>query len=330
MPTVPSEIRLTVSQQKAGERLDRLLAAHFSDVSRGLIQRLIAAGDVRVNGAPARPAHRVRAGERITVRTAAFREHAVRKVAPADIPLDILHKDEAVAVVNKPAGLIVHPAGPGETASLVAGLLHRYGALPDTDDPLRPGIVHRLDRDTSGVLVVALTPEAHAHLSHQFRERRVEKRYLAVVRGGPEDDAGEIALALGRDPRVYDRVVVRHLGGRRAVTRYRVLERFDGFALVEARPLTGRTHQIRVHLAAIGCPLVCDGMYGNGGALYRSELKRAPRCRDEAPLIARQALHAERLTFTHPATDAESTFAAPPPADLRGLIEALRNLRPPP
>jgi len=329
MSTVPSEIRLTVSQETAGERLDRLLAAHFSEVSRGLLQRLIAAGDVRVDGAPTRPAHRLRAGEQITVRAAAFRERGERRVRPADIPLDILHEDAAVVVVNKPAGLVVHPARPGESEPLVAGLLHRYDALPETDDPLRPGIVHRLDRDTSGVLVAARTAEACTDLSRQFRERRVEKRYLAVVRGGPCDDTGEVTLALGRDPRVHDRVVVRPLGGRRAVTRYRVLERFDGFALVEARPVTGRTHQIRVHLAAIGCPVVCDGMYGGGGALYRSELRREPRRRGEAPLIARQALHAQRLTFAHPATGLEMTFTAPPPADLRDLIEALCDLRPP-
>ena len=320
---------ITVADAHAGERLDRLLGPLFPDASRGMLQKLIAAGDVLVNGKGAKSAHRVHAGDMVTVRLAALKELAAQEVTPADLPLDILYEDDQIIVVNKPAGLVTHPTRPGESKSLVAALLHHRRELADTGDPLRRGIVHRLDRDTSGVIVAAKTDAARANLTDQFRERRVRKRYLAVVRGAPAHDEGEITLPVGRDNRIHDRMVVRALDGRRAITHYTVRERFDGFTLLEARPRTGRTHQIRLHLSAIGHPVVADKMYGGGGPCYASELAGQPRRSDEHALISRQALHAQEITFTHPASGREVSFSAPLPGDMRALLDSLRELRPP-
>ena len=318
-----------VSAPLAGERLDKALAALRPGLTRGQAQRLIESGDVLVGERPSKSAYRLRAGEIVAVSLQAVAALlAPPDVMPVAYPLDVLHEDDDLIVVNKPPGLVVHPAGPTETPSLVAALLHRCGRLADAGDPLRRGIVHRLDRDTSGAIVAAKTDGALAALAEQFRLRKVHKRYLAVVRGQPEPPEGEVALPIGRDRRVHDRMTVRTLDGRRAVTRYRTLERFTRHAFIEARPVTGRTHQIRVHLRAIGHPVLADGAYGGGGPIYASELRGARRGRDEPPVIARQALHAYELAFAHPRTGREMRFVAPEAPDFRALIAALRETTP--
>jgi len=345
---------LGVREDDAGARLDVFLHRRRPDLSRSLIQRLIGEGRALVNGLPAKASHRLRIGERVIARMPSREELVPTKVEPVAFALDVLYEDDSIIVVNKPAGLPVHPARPRDVVTLVAGLLHHCGErLSDLGDPLRRGVVHRLDRDTSGVMVAAKTNEAHEHLAEQFRERRVRKKYLAVVRGEVGDDSGEITLPIGRDSRVHDRKVVRHIGGRRAISHYLVKERFRGFTLVELRPRTGRTHQLRVHMSAIGHPVVADRMYGGGKALFLSELQRGEAksgekpcvaaspvvpmlsgyhrgassvvSDDNNPLIARQALHALEITFTHPATGAELTFTAALPADMESLLAALRS-----
>jgi 23S rRNA pseudouridine1911/1915/1917 synthase len=288
-------------------------------------------------------------------------ELAPKEVKPAKLPLEILYEDDAIIVVNKPAGLVVHPTlsqtvgrsptGPtwsDNRVSLVAALLyHCGGKLSDLGDPLRRGVVHRLDRDTSGALIAAKTNEAHNDLTEQFRERRIHKKYVAVVRGEVEQDSGEITLPIGRDSRRHDKKVVKLVGGRPAISRYEVKERFRGFTLVELFPRTGRTHQLRVHMSAIGHPVVADAMYGGGGAVTCAQLteetvreenaKRQTRNakqtanakretkKKERPIIARQALHAMEITFAHPVTHKEMTLVAPLPEDIRALIEALKG-----
>ena len=324
------ESTFQVSPAEAGERLDRVVAPRVGELSRGQVQKLIAAGEVRVNGEEAKPSLRVKAGDSISICLAQMDDLLHPTVEPADLPLHILYEDAHILAINKPAGMTVHPVRGGRSPgkeTLVAALLHHCDRLAEEGDPLRRGIVHRLDRDTSGVIVAAKTDAARAHLMAQFRERRVQKRYVAVTRNAPPQMEGEITLGIGRDERRHDRMVIRNVGGRRAITHYTVRERFEtagGFALVEARPRTGRTHQIRVHLSAVGAPVACDGMYGGGGAIYAADLTGEPRAKDEPPLIDRQALHAEQITFVHPATNEPITFTAPPADDLAALIAALR------
>ncbi len=315
-----------VSRGEADLRLDVFLAAKLPDASRSLIQRHIAEGGVRVDGSPSKSSRKLRCGERVEVDPIPVRSS---ELLPQDIPLSVVFEDDEIIVVNKPAGMIVHPPGPGASqGTLVNALLGHCRRLSGAGEGLRAGIVHRLDRDTTGVIVAAKTDRAHRRISEQFKLRSVRKEYLAVVIGEMTPERGEIVLPIGRHRREREKMAVRTAGGRSALTEYVVKERFRGFASLLLRPRTGRTHQIRVHLSSQGHPIVADRLYGGGTACYMSELEGGgePGVSEE-PLIARQALHAAMLAFEHPTTNKSLEFHAEPPEDLQRLLNALRRTR---
>ncbi|MBI2166667.1 MAG: RluA family pseudouridine synthase [Candidatus Omnitrophica bacterium] len=290
-----------------GLRLDQFLAAKLTlQFSRSQIKRLIEAGQIEVAGAPAFSAHqRVRAGQTVRVESYVRRGEETRAEA---IPIEIVYEDPELLVVNKPAGMVVHPAHGNPSHTLVNALLYHIQSLSRAGGPLRPGIVHRLDKDTSGLLVVAKSDSVHAALADQFRDHRIDRTYEAFVRGVVQHEEGEIDEPVGRAFLNRKRVVVRPAGGKSAVTYYRVRRRFPRASWLEIRPRTGRTHQIRVHLAHLGYPLLGDSLYGI-----------------QSPGIDRQALHASKLGFVHPRTREKLVFEAPLPADLRSLVSFLEK-----
>ncbi len=319
--------RFRVGSPSAGTRLDLFLASACSDMSRSRLQKLIAEGAVRVDGGSARRSHVVRAGEEISVDVPEPRESVLEA---EDIPLSILYEDGHLIAIDKPAGLVVHPAPGHASGTLVNALLHHVRDLAGIGGELRPGIVHRLDKDTSGVLLVAKTDRAHQMLSRQMRRRTLRKEYLALSAGVPRVRKGEVAFAIGRDPR--DRKKMRAFrphdvggeppsGAREARTLYAIEKEWPalGLTLLRCRLVTGRTHQIRVHLAAANLPIVGDPVYGR---------PRCPRVADvglrrRLEGFPRQALHAERVEFHHPETQELVEIVAPMPADLAGLIAAI-------
>ena len=296
-----------VGEDETGERLDRALAA-LAGVPRARAQRWIDAGRVRVDGRLARAAERVRAGARLEAEPP---EVAPCALEPEPIALRVLFEDADVVVVDKPAGLVVHPAPGHASGTLVNALLHHCRDLAGIGGRLRPGIVHRLDRGTSGVLVVAKSDDAHVALAAQFREHTIERVYAALVRGVPGADAGRVERAIGRHPHDRKRMSVRTQAGRAAVTAWRVRRRFatSGASLLEVHPETGRTHQIRVHLASVGLPIAGDPVYGRNAT--------------SAFGLERPALHAELLGFDHPRSGARLRFEAALPED---LVRALATL----
>jgi 23S rRNA pseudouridine1911/1915/1917 synthase len=315
---------LLVSESQAGARLDVFLARQFPSYSRVLLRKVINAAGVRVDGNRVKAAYHLRVGERVEI---ALPELAREGPHPQDIPLEILYEDESIAAINKPPGMVVHPAKGHWTGTLAAALQFHFDKLSAAGGAARPGIVHRLDRDTSGVIVVAKTDRAHLALSAQFEARTVEKEYFAVTAGVPSRDRDLIDLPVGAHPYQRDKMAIRreHATSRTAQTFYEVLERFDGFAALVARPKTGRTHQIRLHLASIGCAVLCDRLYGGRAVLTRGELSRDPS--DAMPVLERQALHARRLAIRHPMTQEPLEFVAPLPRDLDAVLSALRTYR---
>lgn len=322
------QFSLTVDEQGAGERLDAFLAANITTVSRSRIRRSIDDGLTTVDGNIHKPSYRLSLGERVEASVAA----APAGPAPEPITLDVLLEDDAIVVVNKPPGMVVHPAKGHWSGTLAAALVHRFGELSGVGGPARPGIVHRLDRDTSGVIVVAKTDAAHESLARQFHDREVKKEYLAIVAGHPDRDADRVTAPIGPHPSQRERMMVRVDGraSRPAETFFEVVERFAGFALVRAHPKTGRTHQIRLHLAHVRLPVVCDRLYGHRGRLTAGELRAITRrpvaaeLPDDAVLLDRQALHAHRLSFSHPITGEPVAVEAPLPADMASLLSVLR------
>lgn len=313
---------ITVPEAAQAMRLDRFLASQWPDYSRTLLALLIREGYVAIEGvAPTKvkPALKLEAGWRVTVERPELAEPSLE---PEDIPLDVLYEDEAIIVINKPADLAVHPPRAGRGGTLANALLFHVKQL-SKPDPIRPGIVHRLDADTSGVIVCAKDESAHFKLARQFEQRTVEKEYVAIVRGRMKEPTGVIDKPIGRHPDHYEMQRV-HPQGKQAVTAWEVLETFKRFSLLRLKPATGRTHQLRVHLAAINHPIVGDRLYSNKPPLTRSEVEGREPEPGETPLIARQALHAARLTFEHPRSGERMTFEAPLPADLERALEALR------
>src|SRR6267378_1017123 len=306
-----------VEAGEAGMRLDQLLAARLPDLSRSRLRQLIDAGAVLVGGAAAKASLRPRAGVQIEVSVPDPRPTAL---VPEDLRLPVLYQDGDLVVIDKPAGVAVHPGAGIDSGTVVHGLLHQVPGLAGIGGELRPGIVHRLDKDTSGCLVVAKTEPALRGLQAQFKSRDVEKLYLAIVHGEPKE-AGEFDTLHGRHPVDRKRFSSRVREGRRAVTRFRVLGRGGGAALAQVELLTGRTHQIRAHFADAGFPLLGDALYGGR--------RREARLRPDAPgrragaAIGRQALHAASLGFTHPISGAPVRCDAPLPAD---FLAALREL----
>jgi len=301
---VSETIELVV--ERGGERLDQALAALLPALSRAQIKRLIQAAAVTVNGEPRKPAYRVAAGDRLTVVLPEVEEPMVH---PEPIPLTLVYEDEHLLALDKPAGLVVHPGAGHDSGTLVNALLARYPDIADVGGVGRAGIVHRLDKDTSGLLLVARDDETHAALQRQFKRRQVCKTYLALVEERVEPREGIIEAALGRSKRERKRIAVLR-SGRPAVTQYRVVETFRNYTLLEVRPHTGRTHQIRVHLAWMGYPVVGDRVYGR---------KRQPL------LPNRHFLHAQRLSFTHPFTGKEMELVAPLPRELEEVLKQLRR-----
>ena len=306
---------LTVEHSLPFERLDTYLRRKFPAASRGAIQRLIDEGHIRVNGQPTKPTHTPRAGEVVQVE---WPEARPAEALPEDIPLDILFEDKSLLVLNKPAGLVVHPAAGHEEHTLVNALLHHCaGGLSGIGGVARPGIVHRLDKETSGCLVVAKNDETHIALSEQFAGRTVEKIYLAIVCGMLPRDEGNIRAAIARHPTHRKRMAVHdETSGRAAHTGYRVIERLNEATLVEAHLHTGRTHQIRVHFQHLGFPVAGDATYG-----ARQTKKLAELTRYEAPRVL---LHAHKLAFVHPRTGKKLKCAAPWPADFEEALKCLR------
>src|ERR1022692_3133735 len=303
-----------IEQSLPSERLDTFLRGRFPVVSRGAIQRLIEEGHILVNGRTVNPTPAPRAGEEIRVH---WPEARPAEAQPEEIPLDILFEDAALLVLNKPAGLVVHPAAGHEEHTLVNALLHHCaGELSGIGGVARPGIVHRLDKETSGCLVVAKNDETHLALSSQFASRKVGKIYHAIIGGEMPRDKGEIRAAIARHPSHRKRMAVNDDVGREARTSYRVLERLRCSTLVEAELHTGRTHQIRVHFQHLGYPLVGDETYGQRQNRRFEELVgfAAPRV----------MLHAFQLAFIHPRTGKKMKFEAPRPADFEDLLKALR------
>ena len=316
---------LTAPADAAGTRLDRFLAERWPDYSRTLLAQLVRDGHVSIEGlSPARvkPALKLEGGETISIERPVIEE---LDLEPEEIPLTIIYEDEAMVVIDKPAALPVHPPRPGRGGTLANGLLWRFRELSRTD-PVRPGIVHRLDADTTGVIVVAKDESAHYKLARQFELRKVAKQYIALVRGRVRDDHGEIDKPISRHPDHYEMQRV-HPDGRAAQTAYEVIERWRRFTLLRLRPKTGRTHQIRVHLAAINYPVVSDRLYSRRPNLTLSELSGREPKPGESPLIARQALHAASLSIEHPRTGEKMTFTAPLPADFERALAALREGR---
>jgi 23S rRNA pseudouridine1911/1915/1917 synthase len=300
---------VTFAASAAGERLDKLIAAEAADLSRTQVQRLIEDGFVQVDGRPAlKPGLRVERAARISVR---IPPPAPSAHLPEQIPLDILFEDDNVLVINKPAGMVVHPAAGHGRGTLVNAVLGHDPELEGVGDEQRPGVVHRLDKETSGVIVIAKNDAAHRDLQRQFHDREVEKTYLALLDGAPPTDTGRIEAAIGRDPRDRKRMaIVAEAHGRAAVTEYRVREKFRAHTLVEAHPLTGRTHQIRLHFAYLRCPIVGDEVYG--------------RKRASLP-IGRHFLHAARLALALPGASSPTTFEAPLPDELVSVLNSLRG-----
>jgi len=301
--------RFTVDAITAGKRLDHFLQEHIAGHSRARLQTWIKQGRVLVDGQPSRASQILKAGQQVEVSPG---ELPPLRALPEDLPVQILYEDESVVAIDKPAGLIVHAGAGAHSGTLVNRLVHHFQSLSGVGGELRPGIVHRLDKDTSGVLLVARTDAAHRALAAQFAGRTVEKIYLALVHGRLRADWGRIEKPIARDPVRRTRMTVRLGSGRAALTEYRVLERFDGFTHLEVRIGTGRTHQIRVHLASEGHPVAGDRLY------------RAPK--SVAPLdnLGRMFLHAWRIAFTSPASGARVTLESPLP---EALGEWLRRLR---
>ena len=318
-------MEFVVDQSEAGQRLDVLLSLHFHSYSRVHLRRVISAGGVYVDDRGGKPAFRVRAGQRIRVVLPEIPRQAPR---PEEIPLDILFEDDDLVVVNKPPGMVVHPARGHWSGTLAGALQFHFGpSLSSSGGPLRPGIVHRLDRDTSGAILVARHDQAHSRLAIQFQSRSIEKEYFAIVVGTPEMDSDIIDRAIAVHPTHREKMATARGEdeGRPAQTFYRVVERFRGFAALQAMPKTGRTHQIRVHLAHVGMPVLCDRAYGHRAELTRGELSGNPG--DTAVLLGRQALHARRLRFEHPRSGKLIEIEAPLPPDIEAVLGELRNYR---
>jgi 23S rRNA pseudouridine1911/1915/1917 synthase len=318
-------VELCVDAAEAGCRLDAFLASRLPDYSRVHLRRVIMAGGVKVDGRGGKPAYRLKPNQSVSFVLPDIPRQTPR---PENIPLDVLYEDDDLVVVNKPPGMVVHPARGHWSGTLASALQFRFGQTLSAAGGLnRPGIVHRLDRDTSGAILVARNDVAHSKLAKQFAARSIEKEYFALVCGSPACDRDVIDCPIGFHPHVREKMAIRHDGGetRPAQTYYETLERFDGFAAVAARPKTGRTHQIRVHLHHIGCPVLCDRQYGGRGEITRGEIRRDPT--DGLVLLDRQALHARRLRFLHPSTGNPIEIEAPLPSDITAVLDQLRKYR---
>ncbi len=314
-------LALSVSAEEQGARLDQLLVQKLASFSRARIQKWIKSGLVRVNDQQRPANYRVHAGDHLTL---TIPEVKPWHLAPEAIPLVILYEDDDLVVLNKPPGLAVHPGAGRSQGTLVNALLHHCPDLEGIGDVQRPGLVHRLDKDTSGVMVVAKTALAHQFLMAQFKDRKVDKNYLALVFGRFAQEAGEIRTNIGRHPTQRHKMSATVRVGREAATSWTLLREYPGpLALLELALHTGRTHQIRVHLSALGHPVVGDTLYGGGEKRF---LSLAPELRPLSSLVSRQLLHASRLSFQHPRREEKLTLSAPLPEDFQAVLDFLVTL----
>jgi len=313
-----SAFTILVEPTDSGKRLDLYIASCISDCSRSVATHLIREGKIRVQGMVRKPGYRIKAGDEICG-CIPLPEPILFK--PEPIPIEILHEDEDIIVINKQPGIVVHPAPGHHSGTLVNALLYHCPKLKGIGGALRPGIVHRLDKDTSGMLVAAKNDRAHLHLSRQFKSRRVKKIYLALVYGKMESDSGSVSLPIGRHPIDRKKMSTNSRKSRVAETTWQIRERFELASLIEVNLKTGRTHQIRVHSAAIKHPVMGDKVYGS-----RKTEKNAPYGKNQFGPVPRQMLHAWRLVLTHPVTEEKVSFEAPIPSDMQAVITALRQI----
>ncbi|MBN1573457.1 MAG: RluA family pseudouridine synthase [Deltaproteobacteria bacterium] len=320
-PNAHQKFTLEVSEEADGLRLDKYLAneLQLSDLSRSQIKKIIEDKNILVNGKSCRPSRRLSVGEKIEVTVPPFEAKAIE---PEDIDIDIVYEDDDLVVIDKPPGLVVHPGAGKDRGTLISALLFREIPLSRCGPEDRPGIVHRLDKDTSGLIVVAKTDAAHDGLSAQFKAHTTERIYVSLCWGRIGVDNGIIEAPLARHPKDRKRITASRGSGRRAVTEYRVVERFSQITLVELMPKTGRTHQIRVHLAYIGHPVCGDTTYGS---MKAARSLSSPMLKKAVLALKRQALHAKVLGFVHPITGERMRFTSDVPADIEEFLKVLRS-----
>lgn len=323
-PPTDTPFAVVVPIAEAGARLDQFLARQFPTYSRVHLRRLITAGCVQIGDRGGKPSYHLRGGETLTVTLPPLAREMPRG---ENIPLDILFEDDWLIAINKPPGMVVHPARGHWSGTLTSALQFHFDRLSQVGGPQRPGIVHRLDRDTSGVIVVAKDDYTHMRLATQFQERELEKEYFAIVFGRIDRDRDWIDAPIGIHPYQREKMAIRrdHPTSREARTFYEVIQRYVGFTTVRVLPKTGRTHQIRVHLDTLGTPVLCDKLYGGRSRITVGEVSK--QLSDERVLLARQALHAKRIRIRHPQTDQPIEFEAPLPADLTEVVRALQAHR---
>ena len=319
------ELTFEIKKTHEDKRIDRYLASRLPDYSRTFVQKLIKEGAVLVNGHTVKNSYDIQKGDSIYVSLPVFDEN---KIVPEDIPLDIVFEDDYVMLINKPYDMVVHPAGGHPSGTLVNALAFHCQNLSQVNGPSKPGIVHRLDRDTSGIMLVIKSDAVHSHIAMQFEKRYIKKEYIAVVEGEIMLDSDEIKLPIGRHKTDRQRMAIRHDIGKEASSVYEVMERFRGYTMVKIMPKTGRTHQIRVHMRSIGHPVVADATYSNHDSLCISDLLQKERETDEIPIIERQALHAHKIEFFHPIQNRKMEFQVDIPPDISNLVKVLREITP--
>ena len=322
--TEPSDASLQVAAEEAGHRLDAFLAKHFTSYSRVQLRRAVSEGQVLVDGRKAKPSYRLNEDQIVFI---TFPSRGPTGPAPEPIALDLLYEDECIAVVNKPYGMVVHPAKGHWSGTLAAALSHHFTQLSSVGGATRPGIVHRLDRDTSGVILVAKTDTAHTKIASQFEARTVAKEYCALVSPSPDRDRDWINAPIGPHPYQREKMAIRpdDASARDAQTFYEVKERFKGISYLKVKPKTGRTHQIRVHLTHAGYPILADKLYSGRSKIVRGDISGLRE--DTTVLLNRQALHAHRLEIEHPASSERMEFVSPLPEDFSRCLAEIRKYR---